>query len=33
MFLNGKIPQNGFVKQESLSWDNFIDNKFGQVYI
>ena len=32
MFLNGKIPQNGFVKQESLSWDNFIDNKFGQVY-
>ena len=30
--LYGKIFNNGFVKQESLSWDDFIENKFGQVY-
>tara|TARA_Y100000996_G_C22514011_1_gene639664 strand:- start:515 stop:616 length:102 start_codon:yes stop_codon:yes gene_type:complete len=32
MFLDGQIPENGFTKQESLSWNNFLDNKFGQVY-
>ena len=32
MFLDGKIPSKGFTKQESLSWDDFLDNKFGQVY-
>ena len=33
MFLDGKISSKGFTKQESLSWDDFIDNKFGKVYI
>ena len=32
MFLDGQIPQKGFVRQESLSWNNFLDNKYGQVY-
>jgi saccharopine dehydrogenase-like NADP-dependent oxidoreductase len=32
MYLDGKIGNNGFIKQESLSWDDFIENKFGQVY-
>ena len=32
MFLDGKIDSNGFTKQESLSWKDFIDNKFGKVY-
>jgi saccharopine dehydrogenase-like NADP-dependent oxidoreductase len=33
MYLGGKIKSKGFVKQESVSWDHFIDNKYGQVYI
>jgi saccharopine dehydrogenase-like NADP-dependent oxidoreductase len=33
MYLGGKIKSKGFVKQESVSWDDFIDNKYGQVYI
>ena len=32
MYLNGKIKTKGFVKQESISWDDFIDNPFGKVY-
>ena len=32
MFLDGQIPQKGFVRQESLSWNNFLDNKYGRVY-
>ena len=32
MYLDGKISNKGFVKQESLSWGDFIENKFGQVY-
>ena len=32
MFLDGKILSKGFIKQESLSWDDFTDNKFGNVY-
>ena len=32
MFLDGKISSKGFIKQESLSWKDFIDNKFGSVY-
>ena len=32
MYLDGKISNKGFVKQESLSWEDFIENKFGQVY-
>jgi saccharopine dehydrogenase-like NADP-dependent oxidoreductase len=33
MYLNGKIKSTGFVKQESISWKDFIDNPFGSVYI
>ena len=32
MFLDGKISSKGFIKQESLSWNDFVDNKFGSVY-
>jgi saccharopine dehydrogenase-like NADP-dependent oxidoreductase len=32
MYLNGKIKSKGFIKQESILWDDFIDNKFGKVY-
>ena len=32
MFLDGKISSKGFIKQESLSWKDFVDNKFGSVY-
>ena len=33
MYLDGKIDNKGFTKQESLSWKDFLENKFGQVYI
>jgi hypothetical protein len=32
MYLDGKINDKGFIKQESLSWDEFLENHFGQVY-
>ena len=32
MYLDGKIEQKGFIKQESISWQDFLENKFGQVY-
>jgi len=32
MHLDGKMKGNGFVKQESLSWQDFLDNDFGKVY-
>ena len=32
MYLDGKMKGNGFVKQESLSWQDFLDNDFGKVY-
>ena len=32
MYIDGKIKDKGFIKQESISWDDFIDNKFGSVY-
>ena len=32
MFLDGKITNKGFTKQESLSWDDFLNNDFGKVY-
>ena len=32
MYLNGKIKTKGFVKQESIPWEDFIDNPFGKVY-
>ena len=33
MFLDNKLSSKGFTKQESISWREFLDNKFGQVYI
>ena len=32
MYINGKISSEGFIKQESISWNDFVDNKFGEVY-
>tara|TARA_B000000475_G_C15853554_1_gene389141 strand:+ start:166 stop:267 length:102 start_codon:yes stop_codon:yes gene_type:complete len=32
MYLDGKISAKGFVSQESLSWSDFLENKFGEVY-
>ena len=32
MHLDGKMKGSGFVKQESLSWQDFLDNDFGKVY-
>ena len=32
MHLEGKMKGSGFVKQESLSWQDFLDNDFGKVY-
>tara|TARA_B100000902_G_scaffold89717_1_gene93481 strand:+ start:192 stop:1199 length:1008 start_codon:yes stop_codon:yes gene_type:complete len=32
MYLDGKIKNQGFTKQESLSWDDFLNNDFGKVY-
>ena len=32
IFLDGKLNSKGFTKQESLSWKDFLDNKFGKVY-
>lgn len=28
----GKLPKSGFVKQEEISFDDFISNRFGQIY-
>ena len=32
MFISKKIASQGFIKQESISWEDFVDNKFGEVY-
>ena len=32
MHLDGKMKDSGFVKQESLNWSDFLENKYGQVY-
>ena len=32
MFISKKIASHGFIKQESILWEDFIDNKFGKVY-
>ena len=32
MHLDGKMKGSGFVKQESLNWSDFLENKYGQVY-
>ena len=33
MYIEGKIETTGFVKQESVSWKDFVDNSFGKVYL
>jgi saccharopine dehydrogenase-like NADP-dependent oxidoreductase len=33
MYLNGKIKSKGFIKQESIPWEDFVDNPFGKVYV
>ena len=32
LLCQGELPQTGFVKQESISFDQFISNRFGQNY-
>ena len=32
MYLNNQIKTTGFVSQESINWDIFINNKYGKVY-
>ncbi len=33
LFLDGRLNSKGFTKQESLPWKDFLNNKFGEVYI
>ena len=33
LFLDGRLNSKGFTKQESLSWKDFLNNKFGEVYV
>lgn len=32
LMAEGKLPQQGFVKQEDVAYDDFINNRFGQYY-
>lgn len=32
LMVEGKLPQSGFVKQEDVLFDDFINNRFGQYY-
>ena len=32
MVNSGKLPQSGFIKQEDISYEDFIANRFGRVY-
>jgi saccharopine dehydrogenase-like NADP-dependent oxidoreductase len=32
LFLNGNLPQTGFVCQEDVSLDNFVSNSYGSIY-
>ncbi|PMS16354.1 saccharopine dehydrogenase [Trinickia dabaoshanensis] len=32
LFREGKLPQNGFVRQEQVSLVEFLDNRFGRLY-
>ena len=32
MFVNGKLPDSGFVRQEQIDFDDLISNRFGQYY-
>ena len=31
-YIDGRIPQNGIVRQEDIPWDVFIGNQFGKIY-
>ena len=33
MYIEGKIKTTGFVKQESVSWEDFVDNSYGKVFL
>ena len=33
MYFNGKINSSGFVKQETINWESFTANKYGEVYL
>ena len=33
MYIEGKIETTGFVKQESVSWEDFVDNSYGKVFL
>ena len=32
LMAEGKLPQRGFIKQEDVSFDDFINNRFGRYY-
>ena len=32
-YCKDELTGEGFIKQEDVNWNTFIDNKFGQVYI
>ena len=32
LLANGQIPQRGFIRQEDVPLQAFLDNRFGQVY-
>jgi saccharopine dehydrogenase-like NADP-dependent oxidoreductase len=32
LFVDGKLPQSGFVRQEAVDFDDFISNRFGRYY-
>jgi saccharopine dehydrogenase-like NADP-dependent oxidoreductase len=32
MLAKGKLPQRGFVKQEEIGLEPFLENRFGRVY-
>lgn len=32
LFVTGKLPSSGFVRQEDVSFDDFIENRFGAYY-
>jgi saccharopine dehydrogenase-like NADP-dependent oxidoreductase len=32
MLAQGKLPTSGFIRQEDIAFDDFIQNRFGQVY-
>ncbi len=33
MYLTNQIPGNGFVSQESISWNDFLKTSYGKVYL